>query len=274
MLSLAFSPDGATLAVGFADGVRLLEGETGQELARLPDGGGGISALVWSPDGRRIAGARYDGVLRLWEVTNGKRLRTLRGHIGAVNALAWSPDGAMLASAGDDLTVRIWDAETGEVRHPLEKHRARVTSLAWSPDGAWLVSGGADRLVLLWDARTGRSPNNPQGHRAAITAIAFNTDGSQYATASADGSVRIWRAGGQPIRALSGPTARVIALAWRGELVNGVAWDGKRYEWDSNGAAQLEEGCPTRARSASFGGNRLACTDSGGQALSITAFSD
>jgi WD40 repeat protein len=61
-----------------------------------------------SPDGRRLAAAGADGVVRVTELPSGDATTNLSGHMGDVLALAWRPDGRWLASASVDGTVRLW----------------------------------------------------------------------------------------------------------------------------------------------------------------------
>ena len=63
--ALAWGPDGAALAMGGDEGVRILDPATGAAIAALPDP---ATALAWRPDGRALAVAvREQNVIRLWE---------------------------------------------------------------------------------------------------------------------------------------------------------------------------------------------------------------
>lgn len=67
--TLAFSPDGALLAAGDAQGVtRLLEVATGAWLLPLPSRGGAVAALAFSSDSRRLATAHADATLLVWDL--------------------------------------------------------------------------------------------------------------------------------------------------------------------------------------------------------------
>jgi WD40 repeat protein len=75
------------------------------------------TSLVFSPDGRRLAGACTDGLVHLWDADRGDRLLTLRGlgppgtgHYGFTARVAFSRDGSRLAANDWDGTVTIWDA--------------------------------------------------------------------------------------------------------------------------------------------------------------------
>jgi hypothetical protein len=100
----AFSPDGKTVAVSEGLEMVLLEVGSGQERARLGEGG---RSLVFSPDGRFLAGGREK--LRLWHLASGQGESFLEGELGVVRSLAFSPDGKRLAVGGSGTTAVICD---------------------------------------------------------------------------------------------------------------------------------------------------------------------
>ena len=152
VLSVAFSPDGHTLASGGEDGsVRLWEAATGALRHTLEGHGDGVLSVAFSPDGRTLASGSYDRSVRLWEAATGVLLHTLEGHGGQVWSVAFSPDGHTLASGGYDGSVRLWEAATGGQLHTLEGHGYGVYSVAFSPDGRTLASGGWGGSVRLWE---------------------------------------------------------------------------------------------------------------------------
>ena len=60
------------------------DAETGERLHTLPGHRHPVSALAFSPDGRRLVSASFDRRLIVWDAETGKPLHTLRGHDGLV----------------------------------------------------------------------------------------------------------------------------------------------------------------------------------------------
>jgi WD40 repeat protein len=120
-----------------------------------------LNCLAFSPDGRTIAGADYQGNIILWDTASGKVRATLKQEDRRVRSLAFSLDGKTLATAVGDGPGRdhepglivLWDAATGQRRLTLTGHTNEVLSVAFSPDGTLLASGGSDRTVRLWDMK-------------------------------------------------------------------------------------------------------------------------
>src|SRR5262249_54958607 len=103
---------------------------------------GGVYSLCFAPNGKTLASAGADGMVRAWDVTKGKEVRSFKGHKGKAAAVAFSRDGRRLASGGYDGALILWNPATGKEIRRLTEHKGRVTALAFSPDGDRLVSGG------------------------------------------------------------------------------------------------------------------------------------
>ena len=152
--SLAWSPDGQTLAIG-----------TGF----------------------------IDGDIQLWDITNKKQIRTLKGHNDLVFSIAWSPDGQLFASGSNDATVRLWNMKSKHPILTLTGHSQAVLCVAWSPDGQILASASSDRTIQLWSPDTGRQVATLEGHTGSVTCISFSADGHLLASKSHDGTFQLWR---------------------------------------------------------------------------------
>ena len=125
--NIAYSPDGARLAVASNIGIWIYDMETYQvensrngEVALLTGHTGWVFSVAYSPDGSTLASGSGDGV-RMWDTQTGAHIRTL-GNIGGIYSIAFSPDGNTLASGGHE-QVNLWDTQTGAHIHTLRGHR-------------------------------------------------------------------------------------------------------------------------------------------------------
>jgi WD40 repeat protein len=185
--SVVVSPDGSLVATGSEGGVRLYDATSGAFLRGIGNVGG--RDIVFSPDGRTIAGAGFhmDKLVALYDVQSGKRLLNLPGHTEwEVYAMALSPDGKLLASTATDKQILVWELASGKLRHQLRDQPEKIAALAFSPDSRLLASGGGDRVVKLWDMASGKVRRTLAGHRDWVCGLAFAPDGKTIASASCD----------------------------------------------------------------------------------------
>ena len=154
--SLAFSPDGQTLAVGGVetkpnfDQAALMGAGTGQNKSKNkkqqpPD----------SQDFMKNMKVEAIGQVVLWDVASAREIGALKGHGKGVTQVAFSRDGRLLASGSTDNTIKIWDVASRTELRTLTGHTANVDSIDFSPDSRLLASTSEDGSTFLWDANTG-----------------------------------------------------------------------------------------------------------------------
>ena len=194
--SLAFSPDGRTLAMGGAGGagrvIRLVDVETGNPKAELRGHLKDISSLAFTPDGQTLLSASDDGTIRVWDVV--PRAKEKSAHVFARNSIsiAWrtygpalclSPDGRHLLTVYTNQTFSLWDTlrlAEGE-RHPLPFTNTTIAAVA--PGGRLAAFGSRSGEVMLWDVETGQARFFAQPGTNHIHRLVFSLDGRYLAAA-------------------------------------------------------------------------------------------
>ena len=187
-MDVAFSPDGAWLAVASVDGTVTLYAADPRKPTRIFNFSDPVEvrhsaeAVVFLPDTTTLAAANSAGVLKFWDIPSGRELRSMQTHqVLTSGSFAVSPDGRSLGTgcgvsavfstaeeadqagglpAPDGTNSRLfgelklWDLATGKLRWKRQGgYEMFVYTVAFSPDGSLVASDG--RELRLWDVATG-----------------------------------------------------------------------------------------------------------------------
>jgi WD40 repeat protein len=109
---ISISSDGRLVAAPAGQETRIIEMDTGANIALLRGHSGLVTSASFSPEGKTIITASLDRTARIWEIARGTEVDTLRGHAGGLNAALFSPDGSHIATAAQDGTARVYICET------------------------------------------------------------------------------------------------------------------------------------------------------------------
>ncbi len=256
-LAVAWSPDGQILATTAGQAIHLYNAKTLKGIFSLSTGSF-TPALVFSPDGRRLASGSRDGVIRVWDPKEGALLQTLSGHRRGINCISFSPDGRLLLSAGDDAILRLWDLESGENTAKMIGGVFAVPSVVFSLDGESLVSADGHNLRLR-EVKSQRLTNTLHGDQSFYS-LSFSPDGKILASGNTESLIQLWDyPSGNLLNSLKGHTGlpgRISALIWRvtfspdGRLLASAGGDATLRLWDVSSGKLL----------TNLAGHRLAVT--------------
>ena len=278
--SLAFSPDGTTLALGFHKGmVELWDVATGTQMITLTGHNNTHwgTSVAFSSDGKILASMSDNEDIKLWNIETGRNIATIgtpeihHGYLPKSISVSFSPDGKILASGSEDPIVKLWDVATGTQIATLSGHRLRVASVSFSPDGKILASGSRDGTIKLWDVATRTNIATLEGHTSGVRTVSFSPDGTIFASGSA-GTIKLWDvATWTNIATLKGHVGRVFSVSFSpdGNMLASGSEDGTARLWNiKTGNATTFYGYANLGQSVSFSpdGNMLASGSEDGAA--------
>lgn len=215
--SLAFTPDGQTLAVASDGEIGLWNPETGEQNFILTEEGT-FYHILFSPDGRTLAARKHvhrdETRFYLWDIDQtdikkSKLRHVITDHYGEVSTLAFNREGDILASGYHLEKIKLWDVSRGELKTICEgyPYQLQVLSLAFAPNQDTLASlniysqssfGTAE--ILLWNTLTGEYKEKIKAHGKAISnsrpmahggGVVYSPDGKKLMSGSLDGTIRL-----------------------------------------------------------------------------------
>ncbi len=207
--TLAFSPDGKTLAAGITEwgpyggnggkmsgGVQFWDVEQGRLLRTIIEDKP-VTFIRYSIDGKYLATATNVGSVKLWKTETGELVRVFPGS----RVAEFSPDGAFIAcnsatSAGGNVgTVELYRLDNGSLVRSYVTEKASSAStllcITFSPDGRLLVTADWNGSIAVWNARTVERIKTIADNNAGVHCAVFSPDGAKLAIGREDKTLRV-----------------------------------------------------------------------------------
>ena len=157
---MALSPDRAYFVVGTRVGLWWYDVSSMSPLALWETERGMISAVDFSPDGKWIATANWDGVVKMLDVQNGECIAQMKRseEQNFYRHIAFSPDSRWIATANQMGTVEVLDVQNNMCIAqmdwgPRDQHFNYVSQLDFSPDGKHVAATMGNK-TCVWNPRT------------------------------------------------------------------------------------------------------------------------
>jgi hypothetical protein len=246
--SVAFSPDGALLALGTDKGSAVLcDPASGKRQAVLEEEFrfAWTHFVAFTPDGLILALGGDSTEVKLWDVAARRLVRTLDNSDNPgdrVNCGTFDPTGKYLAIGSESDTIRVWEWNSGlPAREIITHHKQRINGIAWSPDAALIATASDDETVKLTDVATGDVIatlfwDDKSEVNTSARAVAFSPDGKTLLSGMDHGTVVLWDVPSRSQRAVLAHRANdvgSVAFASDGQRFATGSWDGTAIVWDS-----------------------------------------
>lgn len=178
---LAFSPDGSHLFVATPFYISVIETAAGTAILKFPDPAALVPTITVSEDGSaKLTYETPDAVDNFTLSPDGARIIT------------YTLDRAIDSSSGvENVRLATWDAKTGKYLSEIKFASDLLGAMKVSADGRLLAIAN-DREIWVWDTASWQVIKRLAGHTAVIQDLVFTPDEKKILSASRDGTVRLW----------------------------------------------------------------------------------
>lgn len=187
-----YNKDGSQFCSAGADGKAVIfDGNDGAKIGEFVDEackglahGGGIFALSWSPDSKRIVTASGDKTVKIWNAINQTLLNTV--NFGTTIecqqvSVLWLKDSIISIS----LTgfINYIDPETSKITKIIKGHNKSITAMVLDPTKKSVFTADFEGNIVRWQLDSGEAQRvNPAVHKSQVSGLALSSEGTLIST--------------------------------------------------------------------------------------------
>jgi WD40 repeat protein len=105
--------------------------------------------LAFSADGKRLAAAGDERVIRVLDIATAKTVVVLPAEPAKILSLAYCGENRLAAGCTDN-EIRVWNLESKKIEDRLTGHTGSVGALTYDKNAGQLISGGFDTTARVW----------------------------------------------------------------------------------------------------------------------------
>lgn len=237
---VSFSIDGKHILTSNAEqekgGLEIWDIQTGDILCKLIGHTDSVWSATYSPDGKMIASASFDGTVRIWNALTGHEIKSFHFHASddnygdRISHVAFCSSGERIVMTAYCGEVVIWDFLSGEKVSSWKHKSSIVFGAAISPDEKRIAFTTiyTHQGICICNIESGEIINTLKGHTHAVNSVAFSPDGQEIVSGGDDKTIICWNTkDGSVIWQNTGLNGSVCSLAYShdGRYIVASEWD-------------------------------------------------